>query len=168
MPPILCPRGSGTAEVLRAPATGTESWWLASGSPSLGGGDSEVIGDSGILRPLVTGLHGDPAGAAEPEPDCPVAAGVAPVPGAWGAHVLQVHGNLDALFPVHRRTRLDQDRFGLGQVADEDVARRVEQQQARAAGGGEPIVVAAGRVLVFVLAAARVLPVMDRAAEIPV
>ena len=48
------------------------------------------------------------------------------------------------LFPVHRRTRLDQDRFGLGEVADKDVARRMEQQQAGAAGGGEPIVVAVG------------------------
>lgn len=75
--------------------------------------------------------------------------------------------NLDALFPAHRRTGLDQDRFGLGQVADENVARRV-QQQAGPAGGGEPIVVAAGRVLVFVLAAARVLAIVDWAAEIPV
>jgi hypothetical protein len=89
--------------------------------------------------PVVNGLHGHPAGSAEAQPDRPVVAGVAPVRGARGTHVLQGHGNLDALFPVHRRTRLDQDRFGFGEVADKDVARRVEQQQARAAGGGEPM-----------------------------
>jgi hypothetical protein len=44
----------------------------------------------------------------------------------------------------------------------------VEQQQSWAAGGGELIVVAAGRALKFALAAAGVLPVVDRAREIPV
>jgi hypothetical protein len=44
-------------------------WWGRRGSRG-----------SGLLRSLVNRLHGHPAGAAEPEPDRPVAAGIAPVP----------------------------------------------------------------------------------------
>jgi putative heme transporter len=107
-----------------------------------------VAGDHlGVLGRGVDGLHRDPAGPEEPDPDAAVAPPVVPEGEAPVARVLQVQGHPDRHVPVQQGAGLDQQALAGLQVADEGVARRVQQQQPRSPGRAEHVAELAHRVV---------------------
>ena len=98
--------------------------------PAVGRGVGVAADDLGVLGRLVHRLHRDPARTPEPEPDAPVAPLAAPEREAHVPGVLQVQRLPHRHVAVQQGTRLDQHGLALPEVADEGVARRVQQQQA--------------------------------------
>src|SRR6266567_2140567 len=98
--------------------------------PAVGRGVRVAADGLGILGRLVHRLHRDPAGAPQPDPDAAIAPRAAPEREAHVPRVLQVQRHPHRDVPVQQRARLDQQGLALPEVTDEDVAGRVQQQQA--------------------------------------
>jgi predicted ATPase/class 3 adenylate cyclase len=116
--------------------------------PVLRGRPGTVVDRAGHLRRLEDGLDGDPARALQDQP------GGLGLPSrraepVLAARVLEVQVHADRAVLPDQAARLDQDLLAVPQVADEDVARRVQQQQARPVVRGEHVHGLADRVVVF-------------------
>src|ERR1019366_6338317 len=106
-----------------------------------------VDDDLGVLGRLVHRGHRDPAGPEQPDPDAAVAPPVVPEGEAHVPRVLQVQGHPDRHVPVQQGARLDQQALAGLQVADERVARSVQEQQSRALVRAEDVTELAHRVV---------------------